>query len=112
VKSEKQTVYQQNSVIAQTVKDPPQNYVINLPDNEISGGYINTSPNDQFSMTNNSASPIGGQTPATNADKLASIKQVTQNPANLALIIVAIVFGAGFLGLLLIKFRKRSLPRA
>jgi hypothetical protein len=103
VKSEKQTVVQQNSIIAQTVKDPPQNYVINLPDNEVQGGYINTSPNDP-------ASPAGRQATMTNNDDLASIKQITQNPVNLALIIVAIVFGAGLLGLLLIKFRRRGSP--
>jgi PKD repeat protein len=94
----KNTTYQQNFTKSEIVKEPSNDYVINLPDNEISGGYVE----------------LGGDIgkSASSAGKLASIKQSAQNPLNLALLIVCIVFASGFIGLLLVRFREKSLPQA
>ncbi len=104
----KQTVSQLNIVEPQTTKNSTKTYSINLTENKISGGYVATSPNDQFSMTNQV--PITKNQNST-TNQLAGVTQpIGQSPLNLVFIIVAIVFGMGFLGLLLIKFRKKGLP--
>lgn len=93
VGTDKNTTYQQNFTKSETVKEPSKDYVINLPDNQIEGGYIELSQNEP------SSAPSDG----TSTGKLASIKQSMQNPFNLALLIICIVFASGFIGLLLIK---------
>lgn len=99
----KQTVSQMNIVEPQITKNSTKTYTIDLPKNEIEGGYITN--NDQFLISND-------QTPVQKTNQLAGIKQsASQNPLNLTLLIICIVFGAGFIGLLLIKFRKKRLPQ-
>jgi PKD repeat protein len=93
INPEKKTVSQMNVISSQTVKESSKEYVIDLPKNDISGGYIEGSTYAKASV-----------------DELAFVKQGSQNPLNLVLLIVCVVFGAGFLGFLLIKFRKRKLP--
>ncbi|MBU4284720.1 lamin tail domain-containing protein [Patescibacteria group bacterium] len=94
VNTDKGTAYQQNPVKSEIVKEPSKDYVINLPDNQIEGGFVELTQNKPTSP----ASPAGGST-----NNFASIKQSTRNPLNLALLIISIVFASGFIGLLLIK---------
>jgi hypothetical protein len=94
VNSNKNTTYQQNFIKSEIVKESSKDYVINLPDNQIEGGFVELTQNEPASP----ASPTGGST-----GKLASIKQSTQNPLNLALLIICIIFASGFIGLLLVK---------
>ena len=94
----KEFVYQQ-PINPETTKEPLGDYVINYQNNnkpEIEGGYIAANTNNQDA--NNT---INNQT--------ASVKQNSQNPINLTLLIIAIGFGSAFIGLLLVKFRKKSL---
>lgn len=101
INSNKQTVSQMNVVKPQTVKESSKEYVIDLPKNDVEGGYITN--NDQFLISND-------QTQSQKNNQLAGIKQSPgQNPFNLTLLIICIVFGAGFMGLLLIKFKKKPL---
>lgn len=94
IKNSKQTVLQMNSVKPQTVKNSSVNYIVSLPDNEIKGGYVTINPNDKE--------------PNTQTNDLAAINQpATQNPLNLIFVFVAVIFGSGFIGLLLVKFRKK-----
>lgn len=94
IKNNKQTVLQMNSVKPQTVKNASEDYVVSLPKNEIEGGYVAISPNNQEANTQ--------------TNDLAAIKQSSaQNPLNLILLVIAVIFGSGFIGLLLIKFRKK-----
>ena len=94
IKNNKQTVLQMNSVKPQTVKNSSENYIVSLPDNEIKEGYVAISPNNQEANTQ--------------TNDLAAIKQpATQNPLNLVFVFVAVIFGSGFIGLLLVKFRKK-----
>ncbi|MFH1129475.1 MAG: lamin tail domain-containing protein [Patescibacteria group bacterium] len=109
INSDKQTISQLDIVEPQITKNSTKTYSINLTENEIEGGYTTINPNDPASAPSNGAS-AGKQNSKNNTNELASIKQSSQNPLNLVLIIIAIVFGMGFLGLLLVKFRKRGLP--
>jgi len=104
----------QNIVAPQTTKNSTKMYSINLTENEIEGGYL-ARPNEigaAINSTNSSGkqNSTNSDDPASSAGELASIKQGSQNPINLVFIIIAIVFGMGFLGLILVKFRKRGLP--
>ena len=101
VGTDKNTTYQQSFTKSENVKEPLKDYVINLPDNQIEGGFLELTQNESSSPT----SPMGGST-----GELASIKQSMQNPFNLALLIICIVFASGFIGLLLVKLRKKG-PR-
>jgi len=49
----------------------------------------------------------GGYVVANTSSELAAVKQFNQNPINLILLIISIVLGSGFVGLLLIKFRRK-----
>ena len=93
----KQTVSQINPVKPQTVKESSTDYLINLPNNEIDGGYTQLAgPGIQDAI-----SQIKESTPTK--------QSLSQNSLNLVLLIVCIIFASGFIGLLLIKFRKKSL---
>lgn len=98
----KQTILQMNVVEPQTTKNSTKTYSIDLPKNDIDGGYIQLTDNNIQQTENNKQETT---------NQLAGIKQSTdQNPFNLTLLIICIVFGAGFMGLLLVKFRKKGLP--
>ncbi|MCX6729897.1 MAG: hypothetical protein NT058_00120, partial [Candidatus Portnoybacteria bacterium] len=93
----------------QITKNSTKTYSINLTENKISGGYITTNTNNPASAPSNGAS-ADKQNSKNNTNQLAGMSQLTgQNPLNLVFIIIAIVFGMGVLGLLLVKFRKRTL---
>jgi hypothetical protein len=104
--SDKKTVSQMNIIEPQIVKESSREYVIDLPKNNIEGGYINISSNNQDTITKQNTT-----TNNQNSNNIASIKQsIGQNPLNLVLLIICIVFGAGFVGLLLVKSRRKKLP--
>jgi len=99
---DKQTVSQMNIVEPQITKNSTKTYTIDLPKNDIEGGYI--IKNDQALISND-------QAPIQKTNQLAGIKQsADQSPLNLVLIIICIVFGAGLAGLLLVRFKKKRLP--
>lgn len=93
----KEFIYQQ-PIEPETTKEPLGDYVINYQNSnkpEIEGGYTIINPNDKE------------LNPQTN--NLATIKQpTTQNPLNLIFLVIAVTFGSGFIGLLLVKFHKRK----
>jgi len=102
----KNFVYQQ-PIKPETTKQSSEDYVINYQNAnqpEIEGGYISA---------NDPASPAGGQFLISNDQtaEFASVKQLSSNssPINLILLIITIIFGSAFIGLLLIKFRKKAL---
>jgi len=98
----KQTASQMNIVAPQITKNSTKTYTIDLPKNDIEGGYITN--NDQFIISND-------QTPIQKTNQLAGITQFTnQSPLNLTLFVICIIFGAGLLGLLLVKLKKKKLP--
>ncbi|HOZ16449.1 MAG TPA: lamin tail domain-containing protein [Candidatus Portnoybacteria bacterium] len=105
----KQTVSQMNVVAPQTTKNSTKTYSIDLPKNDIEGGYIQLSNNSQ---TDTNRITIQRENKGNNKgdNEMALIRQNTQNPLNLTLLIICIVFGASFMGLLLVKFRKKGLP--
>jgi len=85
----KNFVYQQ-PIKPETTKQSSEDYVINYQNAnqpEIEGGYETI----------------------TKTDELASVKPISSNSnlINLILLILAIIFGSAFIGLLLIKFRKK-----
>jgi len=82
----KDFVYQQ-PIKSETTKEPSEDYAINYQNAnqpETKDGYIYQS-------------------------QTASVKQTSsQNQINLILLLTAVVFGSGFIGLLLVKFRKKT----
>jgi len=100
INGDKQTVSQISSVKPDVVKESSKGAIINLTESDIQGGYTNIGAND---------SKLSINTPDSSAGKFAGIKQSFQSPLNLALLIITIVFASGFVGLLLVKFRKRGL---
>lgn len=88
-RANKKFVYQQ-PINSETTKESPENYAVDFQNDiqpNIEGGYV---------------------------EELASVKQSpAQNPLNLIFILIAVIFGSGFVGLLLVKFRKkRPVPSA
>lgn len=82
----KQTIAQINPVQSQTVKEPSTDYTVNQSNIEISGGYVQLAGPETRNVINQA-----------------------EKPFNLMLLIICIVVGSGFIGLLLVKFRKKSL---
>jgi len=95
INSNKQTISQADIVEPQITKNSTKTYSINLTDNKIEGGYI--------VMKSDSSTYA-----KASVDELASVKQSSQNPINLVLLIICIVSVSGLIGLSLIKFRKKS----
>jgi len=107
----KQTVSQLNIVEPQTTKNSTKTYSINLTENKIEGGYL-ARPNE-IGAAVNLAENSGKQNSENGTNQLAGVTQLTdQGPIDLVFIIIAIVFGMGFLGLLLVRIKKGALPRA
>jgi hypothetical protein len=104
---DKQTISQTNPIKSETVKQSSKGSVISLTEDKIEGGYL-VQPNEIGATTGLTQNSTDKRPVSTG--KLAGIKQSFQNPLNLTLLIITIVFASGFIGLLLVKFRKKSLP--
>jgi hypothetical protein len=100
---EKQTTVRLSSVKSDIVKESSKEYALNMPTDEIKGGYVGLANNNQNANSQANESPL-------QANEMAGIKQSLQSPLNLALLIITIVFTSGFIGLLLIKFKRKRLP--